>query len=180
MVLVIGTGRSGTSLTAGALHHLGFDMGSRFLKVEPTRPWGDWEDLDFKEPNQGMLEGKISPDVFRKGLEVLIKKKREPWGMKHPGVVGLLPFYRELIPQMKIIWCVRDREASVLSMRKAYGWSRTYSEGLYDFRWDLLRKVVPDPGGGLKVWYEKREQLVDKLCDFLDVPPTEEAWGFVH
>jgi hypothetical protein len=43
LVLVTGAGRSGTSMMAGALYHLGFNVPGPFLKANPSNPRGFYE-----------------------------------------------------------------------------------------------------------------------------------------
>jgi hypothetical protein len=57
-ILVVGTGRCGTSTVARVLHEqLGVCMGSRFREADANNPRGFYEDLDALEANQRLLAG---------------------------------------------------------------------------------------------------------------------------
>lgn len=46
--IILGTPRSGTSLLAGLLHHMGIFMGEAFLEPNPMNPRGFYQDVDFE------------------------------------------------------------------------------------------------------------------------------------
>jgi hypothetical protein len=46
--LVLGTPRSGTSMVAGILHHLGIPMGPRLLAADAWNPAGYYQDAEFE------------------------------------------------------------------------------------------------------------------------------------
>ena len=53
--LVLGSGRSGTSLTAGCLANAGYFMGTRLLPPSPTNPKGFFESQDINDINEERL-----------------------------------------------------------------------------------------------------------------------------
>jgi len=95
--IVLGMHRSATSLAAKGLHMAGIDMGERLLGAMPSNPYGHFEDRDFIEMNDQILQAAGGswdqpPDedaVFRAGLLLrdrihdLIterKKSKRHWG----------------------------------------------------------------------------------------------------
>lgn len=136
--LVLGTPRSGTSLVAGILHHLGVRMGE---EIEPGR-W-DWADADdwnakgfFQDAafvNFGFAvygwpppwTVKVLSQEQRDGLQALIAKRSAvggDWGVKEPTIAYYLPEFVALCPDpVKLILPQRARAASILSWRNRTG-----------------------------------------------------------
>src|SRR5438067_12472105 len=54
--LVLGSGRSGTSLVAGVLHQSGYFTGHDLLPASPTNPRGFFEDREVNAINEALLE----------------------------------------------------------------------------------------------------------------------------
>lgn len=59
--IIMGCGRSGTSMLAGVLAHSGYDMGRRLLGPDPSNPLGYFEDLDVNDINEALLEPHTPP-----------------------------------------------------------------------------------------------------------------------
>jgi hypothetical protein len=53
--VVVGCGRSGTSLTAGLLAQAGYAVGDRPLDSDPSNPWGFFEDREVNRLNELLL-----------------------------------------------------------------------------------------------------------------------------
>lgn len=54
-VLILGSGRSGTSLAAGCLAGAGYFMGDRLLPANPSNPKGFFEDIEVNAINEEIL-----------------------------------------------------------------------------------------------------------------------------
>ena len=67
-ILVVGTGRSGTSAVAGILHKLGVHMGDRFVETGAENPYGTFECRKFQQINSHREAGHISPAVWFREL----------------------------------------------------------------------------------------------------------------
>ena len=109
-IVVVGTGRCGTSTVAKWLTHFDVSMGLRFSnEMNPGLEPGFWEDLDFKELNQSRPE--IGPIEFQQKLHSLIeeKRKRSRWGIKDPRIANPLVFshYLDLLPKALYVHCFR-------------------------------------------------------------------------
>lgn len=126
---IAGMHRSGTSMIASLLHTCGLDLGPKkdFLPPAPNNPEGFWESRSFLRLNDAILKelggswdrppldvaGSVSA-----GLSLRIQKQarkliecfqgREPWGWKDPRNCLTLPLWRELLPEMKVLVCVRN------------------------------------------------------------------------
>jgi len=175
VIIVTGTGRSGTSLVAGVLVKLGVKMGIRFVPANSTNVYGHWEDVEFHDLNEARLNQKISSDEFIDKLRSLALNKVEPWGIKDPRISDLLVEYKTVFPNAKFIVCERDREGVVTSLMKAYGWSRSVSIDLYERRSSALVNI-----DALRVLFNERNDLVDRVSDFVGMPPTAQACSFVR
>ena len=55
-IMVLGMHRSGTSVTAGVLHHLGFSLGAHLLDTAADNPTGYWENATVVRLDERMLQ----------------------------------------------------------------------------------------------------------------------------
>lgn len=132
-VAVIGMHRSGTSMLAGMLYHLGVDMGQDLVMDNHVHnPLGYYEDRDFlrlneriltaadggweKPPDPGAIKEVAKGAKFEDEILELVKDRPEPWGWKDPRTALTLPVYRAVLPDLKIIVIVRRSEAVVRSL----------------------------------------------------------------
>ncbi|KKN11705.1 hypothetical protein LCGC14_1023770 [marine sediment metagenome] len=126
MILVLGTGRSGTSTIARLLHtELGVSMGTRFKDPDSANAKGYYEDLDFLEIN-------TDPTLCCAHREQLIFNlfdiRKEPWGLKEPRIPYFWRIYKKYINHdTKIIIATRAPHLVVASMRRHYGWTEQVS-----------------------------------------------------
>ncbi len=121
MILVLGTGRSGTSTVARLLHtELGVSMGTRFKEPDSANVKGYYEDLDFLEIN---TDETLGHDLRAERISHLFATKREPWGLKEPRTPYYWSIYREHIGRdTKIIIATRATHLITASLKKNYGW----------------------------------------------------------
>lgn len=122
-VLVVGTGRCGSSAMANILIHLGVYMGERFSPPDVHNPRGYFEDLDFKWLHQALLSSDITMDEFCASvMKYAEKRQRYPiWGFKDPRTSQMLPIYRRwLFPDARYIWCQRDPRDTQWSMLRGH------------------------------------------------------------
>lgn len=127
-VCITGMHRSGTSMVASLLSACGFFLGP---EEELSRPADDnlhgyWENQEFKELNKDLMasfDGRWDdPPDFPEGWQFTAKAKsfRErardlvatsgnlDWGWKDPRCALTLPFWQQLIPDLRVIVCVRN------------------------------------------------------------------------
>jgi hypothetical protein len=129
-VCVLGMGRSGTSLTARVLNLLGVDLGpeSGFVPDSPQNSKGYWERRSILELNEALLVALggdyANPPAFEPGWERrpelaplqaharrLIAENfgnSDMWGFKDPRLSLTLPFWRQVVPDMRYVICVRN------------------------------------------------------------------------
>ena len=157
-VCITGMHRSGTSMVAKMLNSCGLCLGAESALVAPSRdnPNGYWENKDFVSLNNGILsefgsswdyprrlpdgwesDQKMVP--YRARVEVLLQglKGHEPWGWKDPRTCLTLPFWMSILPQTKVVVCLRNPLEVVLSLHRRK--PSDYTIGLTPWRvYDLL------------------------------------------
>lgn len=152
-IIVVGTGRCGSSLIAHMLHTMGVCMGHRFAPCDQANTGGYWEDLDFKDLHHAYLDGGIQTDEFCQTITELIALRQQQhtwWGFKDPRTAQVLPLYRrELLPEARYIWVQRDPRTSQWSM-------------LQSFRKRHMARH-PDPWMVWHTWHVRYEMLTQWL-----------------
>jgi len=167
MILVLGTGRSGTSTIARLLHeNLKINMGSRFRSDE-TNPQGFYEDLEIKNLNIELLEdGRWGKEKIHN----LLALKKEPFGIKDPRVCNLWQVYKQIINKdTKIIVTIRDANQVIRSMIRWYNWSEVYCRNLIAARLFGINQLLIGKSALLIDFSIKRkdEELTQLLSNFL-------------
>ena len=120
MILVVGTGRCGSSAVAATLERMGWDFGGKGT-VRPETPDGDYEDRVFKELNWRFAKREIAQDEYIRLLRDHIAGKKEPWGLKHPLIAEFPMVVAEALPDdMIVVWVQRDLADTIES------WKRTF------------------------------------------------------
>jgi glycosyltransferase involved in cell wall biosynthesis len=201
-VIVAGMHRSGTSLVAQLLFRCGLSMGPEraFLPANPDNPSGYWEingidvfgnrileqfggswdqvpqalhtdewldDLDLHELQSEALE-LLSPAISRD----------KPWGWKDPRNSILLPFWKTIFPELKLVVCLRNPLEVAFSLSKREWSTRTFQESLKLWRdyYEILNEHLA--GSEMIVThYEshfwKPEAELARICDFVGLSPDK-------
>lgn len=152
-VIVIGMHRSGTSMIAGILYHLGVFMGENLMVGDmPQQPHGYYEDREIISLNERLLTAckgswdypppSISlPDDHEliEEMERLIESRERVgkgkfWGWKDPRTVLTLPLYLpRLTGDVKIICMKRNRDQVIESLHKREkNRTREWAEEIHD------------------------------------------------
>src|SRR5437588_8587392 len=124
---VVGMHRSGTSMIAKLLHACGISIGPEGDLKLATRhnTAGHWENLAFVALNNDLLhqfggdwhkppmfcdgwEFSAEASRFVKNANDLLNQFRGPWGWKDPRNSLTLPFWLRMIPDLKVIVCLRN------------------------------------------------------------------------
>ena len=148
IVCIGGMHRSGTSMVANMLRLCGLHLGAETDMLPPglDNPEGFWESVKFRNLNDEILAalgGKYdAPPQLPKGWEEReelgpLREKAEAilrelavdgldghWGWKDPRNSLTLPFWLSLLPQLKVIICVRPPLEVALSERRR--WEQLY------------------------------------------------------
>jgi hypothetical protein len=163
MICVAGMPRSGTSLVTQMLHRCGVDLGppEQLMPASINNTDGFWENLRFVRLNERLLKSSggtwfVPPATVRPTPKIIAEAKailaqfegREPWAWKDPRNAVTLPFWKSLLPSMKVLVCVRHPAetaasllASTLIPRTFYWWlpSKQRRGRIYDAALELWR-----------------------------------------
>lgn len=120
MILVVGTGRSGTSALARCLHELGICMGHKFIDPDGANPKGYWEDMYARHLFDFVLGEQIIDGVdWRRTVEKEHLKfdcKANQIGVKHPLLCQFSDEVLDDINPEYIFWATRNREDTIKSI----------------------------------------------------------------
>lgn len=173
----MGLYRSGSTAVAGAIHHLGADLGAPYFHeyfesaelAEMLRSW--W--------NEPKLEEQIPQRERVARLRQWIRRRDgAPWvGAKHP-LLSLCGRDLEQAwgPQTRFVWCHRPLTDSVDSLRRVGWWKESEA---------VQRKLWAE----LNWFFSRREHLridyadlmsdparqIDRLVEYLELKPDPEA-----
>lgn len=182
-IVVVGTGRSGTSMFAGVLHHLGVFMGKEFIPGDRNNPQGHYEDKAFADLNRDVVDGKIDFPYWAKETEKLFKKrleeqKTERWGWKIPSTTNLMDLYRKLNFDVEFVWIHRNPEESIDSCLRAYSMTEAVARNLIMKRYNILKEQEElgeiDHKYEMKEFIKNPEKTIDKVIKDLKLKPTKE------
>lgn len=150
--VVLGGARSGTSLVAGVLHHLGVYMGDK-----ATPPV--FEDVRLSVA----LETSNSEDVQD---IVAAYENRAPWGFKRPGALGYFDRLEAQLPPRRYVVIFRDVFATANRNRLSVGLEilRGLERALRDNR-NLVRCVGETDSPLMLCSYEK---ILNRPAEFVD------------
>ena len=83
-IIVIGTARTGTSLTSGILHRLGVNMNPSVIEKTPTMQGGAYEDNEFINITIDISKtGRLLPENNQKLINLIRERnKQKLWGFK--------------------------------------------------------------------------------------------------
>jgi len=137
-IIVLGRGRSGTSLVAGLLDKMGVDMGkSRPPSV--NNPKGYFEDVEIMNILDKYVkpieEGFIKNKEFEKEFKEYVKKKKGLWGWKQPNTLYILPSIVKYLDNPHFIVCYRDWKKQTESIKWAF------HNGLIDEK-EVVRTII--------------------------------------
>ena len=164
-ICIAGMHRSGTSMVARLLNLCGLYLGpeSEFRPPGPDNPEGYWENIHFVEINDRLLahldagwdlppavcsgwELRPELDPLRKESAELIARfnAHEPWGWKDSRNSLTLPLWMNLIPNLKVLICLRNPLEAAQSLR-----ARNFSSITF----------------GLKLWFAHNQRVLSAVQD---------------
>ena len=123
VIIMTGMHRSGTSLTASLLQSAGVDLGDRLMGEDTGNSKGHFEDLDFVEFHQNVLQSQgisvagwteqnkvlVQPQYLATAQNLILTRQDRPlWGWKDPRTTLFLDFWSQLIPDAKFIFTYRS------------------------------------------------------------------------
>ena len=123
-VLVLGMHKSGTTLVAEMLHHSGIKM------IEDDKAGGYDEGNKYERLSTNLFHKKllrceniksiylrdildassVEPDLWREGREIIssIQSRNKDWGFKEPRTLLAFDFWREVLPEFRVLCVFRD------------------------------------------------------------------------
>lgn len=183
-IVILGTGRSGTSAIAGILHHLGVHMGDIFVAADTTNPYGHFEDIDFVHTHRNVIAHNMNPMQAAQLLKLLWNKKilaaqqrNTRWGFKDPMTTNLAYFYLNNGFEMDIIWAYRDFSEVEKSSFKAYQWTPDVTKNNLDIRLKIMEGLAQQRKISLKIDFntllQQPAQIIAEIIHIFDLHPTE-------
>ncbi|WP_264739375.1 sulfotransferase [Cytobacillus firmus] len=133
LFLVLCLHRSGSSATAGVMHHLGIHMGTNLIASSPYNRKGHFENIGFRNINDEILQTvksswnnppsskkiKASNFTISKMRTFLSENVKPVWGLKDPRTLLTFEVWKPVLEEVADITYVfihRPFEASVRSM----------------------------------------------------------------
>jgi hypothetical protein len=200
VICIIGTPRSGTSLTARILNLAGVYLGPE-SEMRPANKWnpnGFWENRGVAALNRRLLDtlrrdGPAPPRLPEGwGASAALEPEREEarallaetfgghdlWGWKEAGTTLVLPFWQHLVPDMRYVICLRNPIDIAASVDDIAHLKR--SEILA--AWSQMVAVALSYTTGrerILVWYEDyieaRRETIERLRRFIgkESPPGD-------
>jgi hypothetical protein len=197
-LIITGVSRSGTSYLSALLQRAGLDIGRRLIGPNVSNLRGHFENLDFVELHQEILQALGLPDVgwvtqgkvevtphFREKAKEVVRNNASalPWGWKDPRTTLFLDFWAQLLPEAKFIfifrppWNVfdsllrRGTDAEILNEPTlALDVWTYYNRTILDFH-----KANPHRSLITPVEYATGipNSLIQNICDRFDLPLSE-------
>src|SRR5512132_1816603 len=189
--------RSGTSLVARILGECGLFLGPSedLLAANEENREGFWENRRFVELNDELLAAFggtwDAPPTFptewertkklgslRRRARELVKEfeAREPWGWKDPRNSLTIRFWRQLVPGLKVVHCVRNPLEVADSLER---WGNTSERSHLDLWLAYNRELVSSVPADDRIvthydsFFTNGEAEVVRLTGFLGLDPEE-------
>lgn len=198
-VCVVGMHRSGTSLVANLLSLCGLYLGEAEDLMPPSsdNEKGYWENIKFVQINEEILEAlggswdcppavndgwheeeRLAPLKLK--AETLLREfiDREPWGWKDPRNSITLPFWASLIPELKIVLCLRNPFEVSQSLRRR---NHTASQCGLSLWW-LYNQCVLDTSTPVnrivthyEAYFHTPHKELQRVLGFLNITASEDG-----
>ena len=187
--IVLGCPRSGTSLTAGVLHHSGIEMGDKLAPAHEANPAGFYENLNIADLNSWILKtlgveylAPIPPGQIvgttQCEMEIaaaIVYYARGDWGWKDPRTVVLWPLYERCLSEVfnpHLIITHRGYTELFRSWMQT-GWTenREKTDELINFYVRRLFEIERDTGYptlhvDFEDWWDALDGQVARLAEF--------------
>ena len=192
-VCIAGMHRSGTSMITNLLHLSGLYLGpeQELLPPSPSNVHGHWENVRFLQINDQILcnmgAGWDHPPALAETWQperfprILVERAlallhdfrdQEPWGWKDPRNSLTLPFWINLVPNAKVVICVRNPLEVALSLERRNGF--TYAHGLdlwTAYNLSLLVNTTPQQRlfTDYDCYFSDPQRELRRILDFLGI-----------
>lgn len=187
IVCITGMHRSGTSMVANMLHRCGLFLGEEdeLMPATTDNARGHWEHKQFVRINEDILHSlggawyappadsvassfQRMPEI-RQSASALVDSfsKREPWGWKDPRNCLTLPFWSDLLSDIKVVICVRNPLEVVESLRRRPVFRHSEGNVLWKFYKEarsslsLTQRKFFSPKACLELWRIYNERILE-------------------
>jgi hypothetical protein len=197
-VAVTGMHRSGTSMVARILAVCGLYLGEpdQLVPATATNPEGHFEHIDFLRVNKAVLakllgSWKTPPRRWawrvlgwrlaglRDEASLLVRsmEPHAPWGWKDPRTSLTLPFWLPLIPNLRLLACVRDPLAVAGSLEARDGLATSFSLRLWHAHY---RELFRTAQGRIVVtryeaYFEEPQREILRVVERLKLPALSQS-----
>ena len=199
-VLITGMHRSGTSMVAELLHRCGLFLGpeERMLPPGEGNPNGFWQNRDMDAVTEGALSalsgewdfllpsmptGYEQSDTLENARVMGRQAMRSmvtggPWGWKDPRASILIPFWKQLIPDLRLVVVVRHPLEVSRSLQKRVSGSHHMAMNLWlSYSRHLLEDMAP--GERLMTHYDSyfinaQEELA-RVTEWIGLEPDNDT-----
>jgi hypothetical protein len=189
-------------MVARVLEGCGLDLGgpAHFAPPAPDNRDGYWEDLRFVALNDRILDRlggawdlpprppvpgwDASPDLEleRRDAEALVRGRPEPWGWKDPRSSLTVPFWKRLLPDLKVVVCLRNPLEVADSLRARGYTSERFGLALWEAYHRRLDEAVDD-SVALVTHYQSfladPSAELERLLQFTGLRPSSSVRGAV-
>jgi hypothetical protein len=197
---VLGMHRTGTSMATQVLSILGVELGSheRLRGATVENPDGYWEHRGVMDVNIELLrrlggDGRRVPELpdrwwddpafddLRERAQAIFRELggARPWGWKDPRTTLTFPFWRELIPSLRVVECLRHplevfdslrRRHPCLARAEALAWWASFYEIFEANRGDTPVLVTD-----YAAWHHDARAEADRLVRFVGLEADPDA-----
>ena len=170
-LIIAGFHRSGTSLTAQLLHASGIFLGDDLLGANPSNAYGHFEDREVIRIHERILEANgmswradrqflpvVNRDAWR-AMQLLVERRSVAhlrWGFKDPRVCLLLPIWRQVVPDVRVLIVYRHFAQSTASLKRRHAFDLFEGKGPAE----LHRPFWDDPDLALRMWLSHNRALL--------------------
>ena len=187
-------------MVARLLNMCGLDLGPSDRLIKPTQanPLGHFEHRGFLDIDRKLLklfngtwynppdlpprwteDSRLSPLYDEARTLAATFPRASPWGWKEPRAALFLPFWKNAIPDMRFLLCIRDPLEVAASLARRNGLSADQGAALW-YRYTLASLADTDGCPRLIVFFDKFfkavSQEVARVIDFcgLAMPPQND------
>jgi len=179
-VAVLGLWRSGSTAVAGALHHLGVEMGSPFFQNYYESLWLSlklrawWNEPEITEKTHASKRVR----TLKRWIQKQESKGSKCTGVKHPLLSLCGPdLLRAWGPSVRFVWTCRPLEKSINSLVRQNWWPSSISEQSQRALWAATTTFFADHEH-LRIDFAQMmadpQQQVLRVAEYIGLKPTAE------
>src|SRR5438094_6979670 len=198
-VAVAGMHRSGTSMVARILGECGVYLGEpdQLVPASSSNPEGHFEHIDFLRIDKAVLAKLLASwrtpprrlawsalgwrlSALRDEALLLVGRmeQRAPWGWKDPRISLTLPFWLPLLPDLRVVVCLRDPHAVARSVMARDQLSMRFALRLWHAYYRELFRTAPRGRvfvTSYEAYFEDPEGEILRLATRLNLPTSSRA-----